>query len=177
MRIYFYHNQVMPTYFQIKEVTMEYPTAQIKKQKSLSSSLHKIIFVVYIAIIGKMTLIRGPVSELMDNWTYNTVLYKISTANFVPFHTIKLYIRILPETIAILNLVGNVIGFVPLGYLVPLVFKKHSGFFRSLLFGLLFILFIETTQLVTGLGEFDVDDMILNMLGVLIGHIANRLVH
>ena len=156
---------------------MEYRTTQIKKQKKIRSNLQKLVFVIYIAIIGKMTLIRGPVSELMDNWTYNTVLCKINTANFVPFHTIKLYIRMLPDTLAMLNLVGNVAGFVPLGYLVPLVFKKHSSFFKTLVFGLLFILFIEIIQLLTGLGEFDVDDIILNMLGVLLGNIAYKVIN
>lgn len=144
---------------------------------NFKSMAQKLALAIYIAVIIKMTLIRGPIAELMDDWTYNTVLCKVSTANFEPLKTIKMYLNMLPSSLALLNLVGNVAGFIPLGYLLPLIFKKQRGLFRTSLTGLVSILFIETTQILTGLGEFDVDDILLNMVGVLLGRILYSLLN
>ncbi len=153
---------------------MTYQKKGPKLRKFIIKNTQRLVLLAYIGIILKMTLIRGPLAELMDEWTYKTVLNKVQTANFYPLHTIKLYINILPSPVAILNLVGNIACFIPLGYLPPLVFQKHRGFFKTLLLGLSFILFIEITQLLTGLGEFDIDDIILNMLGAIIGALTYK---
>lgn len=81
-----------------------------------------------------------------------------------------------------INLLGNVIVFMPFGFLVPVLYReqrrdvKFSGhYFRSGLFvtwlGFLFSLGIETVQLMTKVGCFDVDDLFLNTLGVVLGYI------
>lgn len=144
-------------------------SAHKKRRLHTRNILVGTLFLLYLLLIAKLTLFRSPLDELMENWTYQTALGKLHTANFKPLHTIKLYIRILPSPIALLNLIGNVVGFVPLGFFPPMLFKKKSWFWRTLSFGLLAILLIESTQLVTGIGEFDVDDILLNMLGVFLG--------
>jgi glycopeptide antibiotics resistance protein len=64
----------------------------------------------------------------------------------------------------------NILLFVPLGYLLPSVFRffqKHP--WRTIVSGLLTSLSVETIQLLTLRGWFDIDDLINNTLGCLIG--------
>jgi len=80
------------------------------------------------------------------------------------------------ESIAV-NLVGNVVCFIPFGFLLPILSKKKIGkrFVGAMLISLLFIVTMETIQLYTKVGAFDVDDIVLNMSGCCIGYILNRL--
>ena len=97
--------------------------------------------------------------------------------SLVPFRTIMEYLRIIfdPDAVmahrvAVINLAGNIIMFVPLGFFLPLVSKRcHSAALCMLLSGLC-ILAVECIQLFTLLGSFDMDDLLLNMAGVCIGY-------
>ena len=66
---------------------------------------------------------------------------------------------------------GNVIAFIPFGFMIPIVSLKNRVFFRTVGLTFLLSLFIECIQLITRVGSFDVDDLILNTLGGIIGHI------
>lgn len=71
----------------------------------------------------------------------------------------------------ILNIAGNILAFMPFGFLIPIVVDGKSGFFKTSALSFLFTLCIEITQLVTKLGVFDVDDIILNTCGGVAGYI------
>lgn len=73
------------------------------------------------------------------------------------------------------NLAGNVIGFIPFGMILPVIWPKTGSFFRILLLSFEFSLCVEIIQLVWKVGSFDVDDMILNTLGGVIGYLLFRL--
>lgn len=99
-----------------------------------------------------------------------------SNISLTPFQTIDYFYRSLTQSTdgysikkAAVNLVGNVVMFVPLGFLLPWVFPKLRGFFKSTAFSALCIVLIELTQLFTLLGCCDIDDFILNMIGAIIG--------
>lgn len=114
-----------------------------------------------------------------------TERYETYKYNFELFHEIKRYWNNQEQIGSILfliNLVGNVVVFVPFGFLVPVVYReqrkdvKYRGhYFRAFVFvfllGILFSFCIETIQLVTRVGCFDIDDLFLNTLGVVIGYI------
>ena len=70
-----------------------------------------------------------------------------------------------------LNLLGNVIGFVPLGFILPIIRRKKAFSFVCVIFVFLFSLTIEMIQLVFRIGVFDVDDLLLNTLGGFIGYV------
>ena len=92
--------------------------------------------------------------------------------NTRPFREILRYLRywkILGLRTVILNLAGNVIGFLPFGFIVPVMHKKMESFWKVSLLGFLFSLCVETIQLITKVGCFDVDDLMLNTLGAMIG--------
>lgn len=82
----------------------------------------------------------------------------------------------------LINVVGNVVAFMPFGFLVPVLYREQrrgivyqGHFFRSFVFvtflGFLMSLAVETVQLITKVGCFDVDDLLLNTIGVMLGHI------
>lgn len=64
---------------------------------------------------------------------------------------------------------------VPFGIMVPVLWKPARRFTITMVLGLIYILGIEGIQLITDLGVFDVDDIILNMIGVLIGYLFIRI--
>jgi len=95
-------------------------------------------------------------------------------ANLKPFSTIFLFYRSkrLREEYKYNNIGGNIIGFVPLGILMPALFLSVRSIWKIGLISFCISLSFETTQLLTGLGSFDVDDMILNTAGGIAGYIV-----
>jgi len=67
------------------------------------------------------------------------------------------------------NVVGNVAIFVPFGIYLPL-FKKDKGVMTNLLFIFLVSVFVEIIQGLFGIGISDIDDVILNCLGGILGY-------
>ncbi len=93
-------------------------------------------------------------------------------ANFVPFATIVPYLLGHKGwIIAGINLVGNIALLVPIGILLPLIYRNIS-WKKTLVFAFVSGLAIETLQTVLRVGIFDIDDVILNALGVMIGYFA-----
>lgn len=69
----------------------------------------------------------------------------------------------------IINFLGNICIFIPIGFLLPLLWRKFNRFWKITLIGLGISLFIEITQL-TQYRSSDVDDLWLNTLGSMIGY-------
>lgn len=72
--------------------------------------------------------------------------------------------------------VENVLLFVPYGFLLPWVFERTRGFLRTGFWGLLTSVCVEVLQLATGRGYFQIDDILTNTLGALIGFLGFALV-
>ena len=62
------------------------------------------------------------------------------------------------------------IAFIPFGMLLRWARNKNTTFVQALLYSLGFTLAIETVQYITKLGVFDIDDIIMNTLGGVIGY-------
>lgn len=90
--------------------------------------------------------------------------------NFVPFKTILPYLLGHKGLIiAGVNLIGNIALLVPIGFLVPFIYpnvKWKNSLFIAITAGFS----IEIMQVVLGVGIFDIDDILLNALGVMIGY-------
>ncbi len=71
-----------------------------------------------------------------------------------------------------LNVIGNVLAFVPFGFFFPMLLQKHKNILVATAAGFLFSLMVESLQLCMKLGSFDVDDLLLNTIGTLIGAIC-----
>ncbi len=95
--------------------------------------------------------------------------------NLQPFQEIRRFIRYwrqLGFSAALTNLGGNVLGFLPFGFFLPALCARLQRLVPVLALGFMVSLTVELIQLVTKVGIFDVDDLILNTLGVLLGYLA-----
>ena len=70
-----------------------------------------------------------------------------------------------------LNLLGNVIGFLPFGFFLPVISRKLHNIFLVTAFGCVVSTCVEYTQYILRDGCCDVDDVILNTLGAFLGYI------
>ncbi|MBP1994902.1 VanZ family protein [Paenibacillus eucommiae] len=116
--------------------------------------------VVYSLVMIKLLFIRG--RYFWDGYNYN----------IVPFQTIKQYIvnrHYFNTETWVKNLFGNVILFIPLGLFLPLLNKLYIRALPFLTFIILLLLAIELTQMLSRVGSFDIDDIILNTFGAVIG--------
>ena len=99
--------------------------------------------------------------------------------NLRPFREILRFIRY-RETIGsvrvMLNLAGNVLGFIPFGFFVPMHFRKTRKWNIVLLLSMEFSIVIEVLQLLLKVGSCDVDDVLLNTLGGVLGYFCYFLV-
>jgi glycopeptide antibiotics resistance protein len=77
----------------------------------------------------------------------------------------------------IVNIFGNVLAFMPYGFLLPLLNKAYRKFYRIAFLSILFSLVIETSQLLLKVGVFDVDDILMNSLGGILGYLIFYSMH
>ena len=93
--------------------------------------------------------------------------------NLIPFVEIRrfwVYRRQLGFMAVAANLFGNVIGFLPFGFILPVILDKMRSGWLIVLAGFGLSVTVEVIQLITKVGCFDVDDMILNTLGAALGY-------
>ena len=138
--------------------------------------LLRLIFAVYACSMLYFLFFRNSFSIGGTYWEH--VLLNI---NAIPLRTISQNLILIlnrpnPYLVpyAILNLSGNVIGFIPFGILFPHLFKKRVSFTKFVLYALIIIASVEFIQLFTLRGSCDIDDLILNMLGSMIGYPFGR---
>ncbi len=163
----------------------------MKKQHRKNGTVRRLLFVCYGAVMLYLLFVRGrgPVGAL-SYWEQVAGNY-----NLTPLHTISNYWDILtrPEyylekfgavsiyrtqaRIAVVNLLGNVVMFIPLGFFLPLVWKKLRKLWKSFLTAAGMILLVELVQMLTLRGSCDIDDLILNLCGVVIGYVLWRMVY
>ena len=94
--------------------------------------------------------------------------------NLTPFQEIKrfwVYREKVGYFAAFLNLAGNGIGFLPFGFFLPIISYRFRNVFLTGILGFSLSLLVECVQLVGKVGCFDVDDLILNTLGAVMGYV------
>jgi glycopeptide antibiotics resistance protein len=134
----------------------------------------------FILIIYSATLIKIMVFKDMPLIRIGSLMFKFGgtqegPANLVPFKTILPYL--LGEKgllIAFINLVGNIVLLVPIGFLVPFV-HRNMTWKKTLVLAVAAGFVIEGMQAVLRVGIFDIDDVILNGLGVVVGYWSFRI--
>ncbi len=88
--------------------------------------------------------------------------------NFQMFHSFRAVGEEILKQGIFGNFLGNILLFIPFGFLLPLVTERTS-WWRTLIAGMLFSAGIEIVQRITAKGYFQIDDMILNTAGTLLG--------
>ncbi len=137
------------------------------------------LFIIYMLLLSKYILFTRMHTNPENYFSINHIKISIDRgwqkANLKPFKTIKLMYngRHISTESQYKNLGGNLIGFVPMGIFLPLLFKKLRSFAAVAAIVFAISLAYELIQLCTGLGVFDVDDLILNTAGGIIGCIIH----
>jgi glycopeptide antibiotics resistance protein len=129
-----------------------------------------IILIAYIAILINIMVFKNLPTIRIGHMMFRFGGTQEGSPNFVPFRTILQYMR--GEKgwlIAVLNLVGNIGLLVPVGFLIPFIITNMT-WKKSLVPAFASGLIIEGLQVVLRVGIFDIDDVILNGLGVLSGY-------
>ncbi|MDD3646620.1 MAG: VanZ family protein [Candidatus Gracilibacteria bacterium] len=147
---------------------------KIKVEKIILTS----IFYFYIISLLTVTIFPIPIQGLNE-----VGIYAGDNNNYIPFLSI-LDILIndnLGTIIKIKQIVGNIVLFLPMGFFIPLIWKSKDYFKKALLIGLGFSFCIELLQYIISLilgfnyKVTDIDDILLNTLGFIIGFFLYKL--
>ena len=132
----------------------------------------RIFFVLYMILALYFMFFSETLDRTMvsDEYRYNLTLFKEINRFWNMRYTYG-------WDVTIVNLLGNVVCFMPFGFLLPTVSRKKifKNFLSVTLMAMLFSLGIETAQLLMKVGAFDVDDIFLNTVGGLAGYIFMKL--
>jgi glycopeptide antibiotics resistance protein len=145
----------------------------IWKKLSIKKIIISSLFYFYIITLIAVAIFPIPIGWLKEIWTYG------GTNNFIPFASISniLFNDSLSFTIKMKQIIGNIILFIPMWFLIPLIFKSQNSFKKVLLIWILASFSIELLQYIISLflgfsyKVSDVDDILLNGLGVIISFI------
>ena len=123
-----------------------------------------VCFVAYLLLLGYVVFFSsGFGREEHTEYRYNLTLFQ-EIGRFYSFG-----MRTGAWDLFWLNVVGNVCVFVPFGAFLPALFAKCQKLIAVMLFSLELSLTVELVQLVTKVGSFDVDDLLLNTIGGILG--------
>ena len=140
----------------------------VNKNKRTVVSL---IFIIYLLVLGYHLFLSDMLGrrEVAEGYRYNFVLFK----EIIRYIT---NMKAIGFKLVLLNLAGNIVAFVPLGIFVS-YFLNNSRytFIKTILFGLILTVSVEGIQLITRVGICDVDDILLNFIGVVIGAVLVKL--
>lgn len=142
-----------------------YYTYKETKNRSSSSKMLKIYSFIFIVLVFLATSVfRGHHLSLnFKNWNSGNI-------NLIPLTNIIADLKtiFIDKNYTNLNLLlGNIFLLVPLLYLYPRNIKNNN-FFKTTLACFLTSFLLETFQFIFGVGQFDIDDIILNTIGPVI---------
>lgn len=128
--------------------------------------LYYTFLIVYIVLLAKSLLFKE-VSLFELFRTDRTVVRNI---NLIPFQSIFEYMtnKHFNIWIAFMNVVGNIVIFIPLGLYLQ-IYKKNKKILNSVAIAGMTSLCVEIIQYIAGIGYTDIDDIILNTFGALLG--------
>lgn len=155
---------------------------QIKKSKDKQEKDRirvfwiKTLFIIYCLLL---------ITILFLNNEYRVGIYEdtsifskehFNSINIIPFHTIIEYIKGLITDninigIVIINLGINLVLFAPMGVFVTILFKDKIKNIKQFIVAMIIVLLlVEILQFITLRGTMDIDDIILNIVGAILGY-------
>ena len=137
-----------------------------KETKRIIQTLGKVLFVVYVLALIYFLFF----SEEYGRVAMEERQYRYNLVPFVEIRRFWVYREQLGFWAVFTNLFGNVIGFIPYGFILPVIAHKCRNGLFIVASGFSLSLLVETVQLIAKVGCFDVDDLILNTLGAAIGY-------
>ncbi|KOG41769.1 hypothetical protein AQJ84_21740 [Streptomyces resistomycificus] len=119
-----------------------------------------VVMVAFAVVLARLTLEPSPASEALTH------------TNMRPGRSLRAYLDQPALRDAVKQIGGNLLLGIPFGVLVPVVAPRTRGILRVLLLTATVMLLVEFAQgaLITG-RAFDIDDVILNTSGALVGYL------
>jgi len=135
----------------------------------LKRSLPWVLLLLYTALLFKVMVLKEIPTIRIGHMIFRFGGTHEGAPNFMPFRTIRLYLKSNSGWfISGINLLGNIGLLVPVGFLLPFALI-HMNWKKALLWAIASGLMIEGSQVLLHVGIFDIDDVILNGVGVLLG--------
>ena len=135
------------------------------KRAKIIRAFGKVLFILYVGFLIYFLFLAEWYgrTEISEEYRYNLELFK-EIRRFITYR------EQLGTFVVAANLFGNILIFVPYGFFVSMA-GRTRGFFKTFFFSMFLSLVVETVQLVTRVGSFDVDDILLNTIGGVLGYI------
>ena len=129
------------------------------------------LFIIYLIVLVDVIVLKGGTAAIIAKGLTN------KSINIVPFRTILGYLSGQEGfEISATNILGNICAFSPLGFFIPLLFDEHKGLVKTLAISLIISASFEFIQYQFNLGSCDIDDIILNIFGTIIGFIVYKVI-
>ena len=131
-----------------------------------------ILFILYFVVLFYFLFFSEEMGRTYSERTYHY--------NLIPFREIRRFIHyrnVLGFEAVFLNLAGNIAAFVPFGTFLPLFYQRCRKWGYTALYSFELSLLVELLQLICKVGSFDVDDLLLNTIGGILGffiYVAGR---
>lgn len=124
-----------------------------------------ILFVIYIVVLFYFLFLQRLWEERIRGVPISTTSFRSQEiSRFIKYR------KKLGMYAFLLNILGNVVAFLPFGAFLPVFLEKSRNFWRTTLYSFELSLLAELWQLVFRVGCFDVDDLMLNTLGGMLGY-------
>lgn len=129
------------------------------------------LFFIYFLILVNLTIFKY--GELMLDFDISFYI------NYIPFvETIKMFTNDFADIhTALYNVIGNILLFIPLGFCIPLFFNTKNKLSKVILYGFTASLTIEVLQIFMPFNTTDIDDIIFNTFGAILGFIIFNIVY
>lgn len=137
------------------------------KYKKILRICSQVIFGVYIILLTYFLFFAESTGRTYEGraYHYNLILFK-EIKRFI------IYRKSLGTMAVVLNLLGNIAAFIPFGMIMPVMHRRFRSFLYMTLLTFEFSFGVELIQLVAKVGSFDVDDLLLNTIGGMLGYLA-----
>ena len=133
----------------------------LKNRNNYQIKVSIIFFIIYIWLVIETT----------DIGKLNDIIYAITELDITPIQgKINLIIFEHPG----LDYLLNIILFIPLGFLIPVIWNKYN-LIKTTIVGIILSLLIEITQLFN-YRSTDINDLLTNLIGTIIGYIIYRII-
>ncbi|MFV0527161.1 MAG: VanZ family protein [Lachnospiraceae bacterium] len=138
-----------------------------KSGRTFRRTLGIVIFVLYMLVLAYFLFFSESYGRgiVQDEYRYN----------LIPFHEILrfwTYRNELGLMAMLTNIFGNILAFVPLGFIPPMISRRAKSIWFSMALGFTLSVCVEITQFFTRVGSLDVDDVLLNTFGAICGYWA-----
>ena len=135
------------------------------KKTSVIRAFGKVLFLLYVGFLIYFLFVAEWYGRTAatEEYRYNLELFK-EIRRFITYR------EQLGNFTVFANLFGNILIFVPYGFFISMA-SRSRGFFKTLFCSMGLSLCVEIVQLFTRVGSFDVDDILLNTIGGVLGYV------